>query len=928
MRKLLAMLALLLLSFGPAYGQEAKQDDAAKVKFEGLLNKLLAPGPLMLGHENLEHKDCLKCHDAGGGVPNKNCLDCHKPIQDDINAKKHFHGLMGGRACIECHKEHKGREFNSTFVNEKAFDHSKTGFVLEGSHAKAACSSCHTEKRNDKALRKGETLFRTGKTQSCKECHKADDIHHFEGNFKNKECSSCHNTTSFKGQNNFNHLRDTGYALVGAHAKQKCDKCHVPEGKDNFRYSFPNLSRNQCLTCHKDQHGDNFSPRFKGGNCVACHTQESWPIRNFDHDKTGFDLEGAHARTQCVECHKQNPPKSKLADFRFKGLNKTCNSCHSDYHGYARETAEKINNVPLIRCETCHNESGFKQSVRFDHSTQTRFTIDGKHEENQCFDCHVPKNGQKNLKTPNIPRNYSFRDWPKKSCETCHKSPHPPEFRKKFAKQTCASCHTTAGWKMVRMGGDKDFHSKTRFPLTGKHVRIDCKSCHLVNGKETYKFPNADKNFCVNCHNTPHKGQFKEATLEKPCSSCHTTQSFDKRPLFDHDTTGFKLVGKHKEVGNTDCFACHVATKNKLPTKPPKVAHLFRFEKGKDPQLCANCHVSPHKKQFNEETLKKSCASCHTPVGFDKQLAFDHDNARFKLTGYHQKIAKDCNECHKPSKDIVLGKPPHKGRVFMFPGEKRGFCESCHMNEHKDMFSSKFYNRPCISCHTTDRFKELKKFDHDQTSFELKGKHQKVRCDQCHVSTKERFRQGSKDFKGKFKFPEIPAKSCATCHQDPHRGANGPNCAKCHNESGWKNAGDFHEDFELQGVHLQLDCKVCHENGRKLKGSSQECTTCHMKDDNHNGQLPQCGECHLQNFWQQTSFDHNLLRFPLQGAHRVTECRACHNQGVYQGLPTDCRGCHFQDANAVPAPIHNGNPRFFQCDRCHNTFTFSNPSIF
>lgn len=918
MRKLLAILVLLLSTVASAQNN----DDAAKIRFEGLLNKLLAPGPLMLGHDNLEHKDCLKCHEAGGGIPNQNCLSCHKPIQDDINAKKHYHGLMGAKPCIECHKEHKGREFNAVFINEKTFDHSKTGFVLDGSHAKAACSSCHTEKRTDKPLRKDGIKFRTGKSQSCISCHKADDIHHFEGKFKGKECSSCHNTTTFKGANAFNHLRETGYALIGAHAKQKCDKCHVAEGPNNFRYQFPSLRTQQCLTCHKDKHGDNLSPRFKGGNCLNCHTQESWPIPNFAHEKTGWVLAGAHARAQCVECHKQNPPKASRGDFRFKGLNRNCASCHSDYHGYGKETAAKINNTPLMRCETCHNESAWKQSVRFDHGTQTRFTIDGKHEQNRCFDCHTPKAGMKAQSTPNTLRKYFFSDLPKKSCETCHKSPHPPTFHKKFKNMTCAQCHTTAGWDIVRVGGDKNFHSKTRFPLTGKHQSVDCKTCHVVNGKEQYKFPNADKNFCVNCHKTPHKEQFKEATLEKPCSTCHTTQSFDKRPLFDHDTTGFKLTGKHKEVGDQNCFACHVATNQKLPTNPPKVAHLFRFDERKDPQLCANCHTTPHKKQFREETLKKSCATCHTTAGFDKQLAFDHDTARFKLPGYHQKIAKECNECHRPSKDIVIGKPPRKGRMFMFPGENRGFCENCHANEHKNMFQPKFSSRPCTSCHTPDRFRDLKKFDHGQTDFEIKGKHVKVRCEQCHTPTKERFKQGSKDRKGKFRFPELEAKSCATCHQDPHRGANGPNCAKCHNENGWKSAGDFHKDFELVGIHLQTDCKACHETGRVLRGSSQECIVCHAKDDNHNGQLQQCGDCHLQNFWQQTLFNHNMTRFPLQGAHRVTECRACHNQGVYQGLPTDCRGCHFQEADAVPSPVHRDNPRYFQCERCHNTFNF------
>ena len=92
MRKIFAF---WFLFFALLTSSLARADEKSE-KFEGLLNKLLAPGPLVLGHENLEHKDCLKCHEAGGGVPNKNCLDCHKDINAHVEAKKHFHGLMNG----------------------------------------------------------------------------------------------------------------------------------------------------------------------------------------------------------------------------------------------------------------------------------------------------------------------------------------------------------------------------------------------------------------------------------------------------------------------------------------------------------------------------------------------------------------------------------------------------------------------------------------------------------------------------------------------------------------------------------------------------------------------------------------------------------------------------------------------------------------
>ncbi len=924
MRKVIAIVILLLLGFtatDSGLGDRAFAQ-GEKDKFEGLLNKLLAPGPMAIGHENMEHKDCLKCHEAAGGIPNKNCIECHKKIGENIAAKVHFHGLMDGKNCIDCHKEHKGRTANISFFEFSKFDHERTGFKLDGQHAKQECTKCHTEVRKDKMSRKTEPQF-WGKVGSCLACHKKDDIHFFERKFKGKECSTCHVTESWKKVEKFDHKVESGYALVGDHAQLKCNKCHVSEGKNNIRYQWPGLKTQKCLSCHKDQHGANFSPRFRGGECTQCHTQTEWKLTPFKHEVTGFVLQGKHAQIQCVDCHKSGNQGKALENFSFKGLQKTCSGCHGDFHGYGSEVADKISGS-LQNCLTCHSDLSWKGDLKFDHGSQTRFPITGKHVKNTCFDCHKPKGGDALKTKPNTVRNYFFKTIPAKTCETCHKSHHPASFHKRFKNVPCQQCHTTEGWDVQNMQGqiasNPAFHSKTRFPLTGAHQKLPCKLCHVVNGQEKYKFPSQAKNFCVDCHATPHKNQFSDASLEKPCSACHTTIKFDPRPTFDHDTTSFRLLGKHKTVEN--CWKCHVPTKQNIPNlKVQKPAHQFKFNRTVDANLCANCHVSVHKKQFKEEYLKRSCAACHNPAGFDKLADFDHDKTDFKITGAHEKFASKCVECHKPTKDIILAtKPPRPGKKFIFPFQEKGYCENCHANEHKSMFEPKFANKPCISCHTTQSFSGKKTFDHDLTDFELKGKHLQVKCAECHVPTKEKYTQGNKDFKGKYDFPDLVAKNCATCHKDPHNGGNGPTCSKCHNETGWKSAGDFHKEMELVGVHLLTDCKSCHAVGRTLKGSSQECSVCHIKEDNHNGQLPACGDCHLQNFWNQTKFDHNLTRYPLQGAHRVTECKACHNQGVYQGLPTDCRSCHYKDAAAVTAPVHG--PRFFQCDRCHSTYSF------
>lgn len=134
----------------------------------------------------------------------------------------------------------------------------------------------------------------------------------------------------------------------------------------------------------------------------------------------------------------------------------------------------------------------------------------------------------------------------------------------------------------------------------------------------------------------------------------------------------------------------------------------------------------------------------------------------------------------------------------------------------------------------------------------------------------------------------------------------------------------FHKNFTLKGVHLQLDCDKCHGNNRPLKGTSEDCRFCHHHDDPHHGFLNPCSKCHSQTFWKMVEFNHNTSHFPLMGAHRMTDCKSCHRQGVYQGLPTDCIACHIKDAQKVPRPNH-GNPNFQDCKRCHNQFTFDLP---
>ena len=93
-------------------------------------------------------------------------------------------------------------------------------------------------------------------------------------------------------------------------------------------------------------------------------------------------------------------------------------------------------------------------------------------------------------------------------------SPHGAQF-----KVNCADCHTSAGWEIPfnawdrtgpvfskttgwQIGSDTSrfSHTKTSFPLTGQHIRVDCRACH-----ESLVFSDANSD-CVSCHTDIHSG--------------------------------------------------------------------------------------------------------------------------------------------------------------------------------------------------------------------------------------------------------------------------------------------------------------------------------------------------------------------------------------------------------------------------------------
>lgn len=725
----------------PALPQASRpgKPPARSANREGVLNSLLAPGPLIIGHRHLEN-DCLKCHTPGKGVPDSKCLACHHEIQADRVAHQGFHGQTQ-ETCVQCHKDHRGRSFDSTRFDPRTFNHKLTGFPLTGKHAEIECMDCHTPLRGERSREvvhpKGVRYF--GLSPSCVSCHKKDDIHHFPGKWAKEDCNACHlSARSWTTDAHFDHAKETKYALEGAHARLQCATCHQPDPGKPPRYTWDKLKERQCLACHKDHHDGNLSPHFQGGDCTRCHTQSDWRIRDFDHSVTGYKLRGRHGEISCIACHRQAAGVAGAGlpspDFKFNGLSRDCIACHRDYHQFGALKSEILGS--LQECQVCHGERSWKPAPRFDHGTDTRFPLTGGHVGVACFQCHVHDKSAPSL------RIYHWAGLKAKTCELCHQSPHTHVFPPELLAKKCTDCHTASGWKVFpKKTGRFNHDTDTRFPLTGKHRMLTCVNCHRSGKNQVFRFPGEDKAFCVDCHENVHIGQFKPPFVSQACSDCHTTEGFVHRLPFKHDATGFPLKGQHATL---QCAACHASTHVPFPNRPGQPKHQFLLP-GVTTRDCDTCHRDPH-----EGTKGPNCSACHTEESWHRILDF-HRN--FRLVGVHTQMG--CANCHGDWHSLS------------------GMSQTCIFCHQKDDVHNHTLPR-CERCHTQQVW-EIITFKHSMTYFPLRGFHRTLDCNSCHA-------QGI--------YMGTPYQ-CVACHRaqalsftgNPnHRLLLNVDCSQCHNQ--------------------------------------------------------------------------------------------------------------------------------------------------
>jgi len=540
-----------------------------------------AQWPLQGKHAQIECADChtsSRTHYQTGretgtlsylGAPTA-CYDCH------VDVYRHEFSRQEWLDCTTCHSS--AITSWSHLSDPIPFNHDQTSYPLQGHHVDLDCALCHLPETSSRAVR----IFAPLPFQQCTDCHY--DVH--EGEF-GSSCQDCHSVfqkwTDVQVQEGelegFDH-DSTRFPLKGYHKAVACESCHTSE---DASYTFPDDGFQSCSYCHGMAHGD----QFQSQTCQDCHTEERrFTQSTFDlnrHNQTNFPLDGKHQVISCNHCHHSG----QFEDLPFQ----ECSDCHVNVH-----PERQIDRS----CHDCHNTTSFSW-IHFDHNRQTNFNLTGQHRDVACLSCHVDEVFQ-NMPASNENPN----------CQMCHADPHGSAM-----PDTCANCHRTEGFSLVR-GFD---HSDFDFKLDGRHAELSCQSCHPNHLREDYSIPglegSTDSAACSHCHVDVHQGAHG-----LQCQSCHNTTRFEVAGGEKvHDLGFFRLAGAHDQM---ECSDCHTADTNLQGLGT----------------LCAWCH---EKDDIHLGAFGLECQDCHSQTAW-MPTRFRHNQTGFPLTGAHR--FTDCESCH------------------------------------------------------------------------------------------------------------------------------------------------------------------------------------------------------------------------------------------------------------------------------------------
>ncbi len=351
--------------------------------------------------------------------------------------------------------------------------------------------------------------------------------------------------------------------------------------------SFPDNSRHKefagCFRCHNGKH---LSPEGESIrlHCNICH---SIPL-----------VVGEGDRPPALPLGSIQEPASHLevnfiADHRFQA-NGECVECHG-------EIAFGDDDSSFCANSACHGQAW--PSVELDAAFPHPVTLEGKHAQAWCHDCHegVAK--------------------PEYECANCHEPPTQPHFG-----ETCEDCHTPDGFELAIM---PSFQHPV--PLEGEHAELDCMACHSAGLDLTYE--------CATCHEPPPSVQ---PHFGETCEDCHTPDGFIPANL-ENLQHPIPLEGKHATV---DCIACH----NISPTLSENTCTSCHQSAQDHPAtLCQACHNPEGWAESVAETMAQAPPVSHSLEGMaDCLLCHDPSGKAVPSPADHKSFANEtCMLCHQ-----------------------------------------------------------------------------------------------------------------------------------------------------------------------------------------------------------------------------------------------------------------------------------------
>ena len=275
------------------------------------------------------------------------------------------------------------------------FDHSNTGFVLEGAHAPADCSACHLQGVFKGTPKQCISCHSSGsrmsgqyipsdhiKTMSlCEECHSSQQwtpLIRMNHDVVTGSCSSCHDGSRASG-------KPPGHISTG----EDCETCHSTFSWIASAFDHGGVAPGTCFSCHNGATatGKRTNHVASSNACDDCHGTRAWIPARFDHNSvtgscfschngstaTGKTVTHISTSNTCEACHDINGWKPVLHPDHAE-VTGTCFSCHN---GSTASGKTPTHVASANTCDDCHNTASWT-TVTFDHSGVT----------GSCFTCH------------------------------------------------------------------------------------------------------------------------------------------------------------------------------------------------------------------------------------------------------------------------------------------------------------------------------------------------------------------------------------------------------------------------------------------------------------------------------------------------------------------------------------------------------------